>query len=79
MPPPASVSKSQFKARALELFRQVQQSGKPLVVTDRGRPVIRVAPFDEEPAALLRAFRGSVLRYEDPLAPVDADSWEAQR
>ncbi len=40
LPPgsPRQVSKSRFKAQALELFHQVESSGEPLVVTDHGRP-----------------------------------------
>jgi PHD/YefM family antitoxin component YafN of YafNO toxin-antitoxin module len=30
-----TVSKSRFKAQALELFRQVERSGKPIIITDR--------------------------------------------
>ncbi len=38
LPPGSSrqVSKSRFKAQALELFRQVESSGEPLLVTDQG-------------------------------------------
>ena len=38
---PRRVSKSQFKAHALELFRQIEASGEPLVITDHGRPTLR--------------------------------------
>lgn len=36
------VSKSKFKAKALELFRQVESSGEVLIVTDHGIPTIEV-------------------------------------
>ena len=39
------VSKSKLKARMLEYFRDVERTGKPLVVTDRGRPVLKVVPI----------------------------------
>jgi hypothetical protein len=72
------VSKSQFKAKALEFFRQVEASGQPLVVTDHGLPRLEVrpyrAPMTRHPLELLR---GSVLRYEAPTAPVAEDEWSA--
>ena len=81
MPPdsPRRVSKSRFKAQALELFRQVEASGEPLVVTDHGRPTLEVRPHrparsDAEP---LEVLRGSVLRFDDPFAPVGENDWEA--
>ena len=38
---PTTVSKSRFKAKALELFRQVERTGKPIIITDRGTPVLK--------------------------------------
>ena len=81
LPPgsPQQVSKSRFKAQALELFRQVEASGEPLVITDHGRPTLEVRPYrpvrpDANP---LEELRGSVLRFEDPFAPVGENDWEA--
>ena len=74
------VSKSQFKAHALELFRQVEGSGEPLVITDHGRPVLEVRPYrptDPSEADPLCQLRSSVLRYDDPFAPVAVGEWEA--
>jgi prevent-host-death family protein len=74
------VSKSEFKARALELFRQVEATGEPIVVTNHGKPVLEIRPYR---AVLkrnpLEVLRGSVLRFDDPLSPVDDDSWEAAK
>lgn len=42
-----TVSKSALKARMLEYFRQVEQTGEELIVTSDGRPVLRVVPFVE--------------------------------
>lgn len=71
------VSKSQFKQKALELFRRVQSTGVPLIITDRGHPVLKVVPFVEDPEAALAPLRKSVLRYEDPFEPVGRSDWEA--
>ena len=77
---PRRVSKSQFKAHALELFRQVEASGESLVVTDHGRPTLEVRPY--RPVAStgadpLEMLRGSVLHYDEPFEPVAAGDWEA--
>jgi antitoxin (DNA-binding transcriptional repressor) of toxin-antitoxin stability system len=81
LPPgsPQQVSKSRFKAQALELFRQVEASGEPLVITDHGRPTLEVRPYrpvrpDANP---LEELRGSVLRFDDPFVPVGENDWEA--
>lgn len=71
------VSKSQFKSRALEFFRDVERTGRPIVITDRGTPVLKLVPFTEDPTESLRALRDTVVRYEAPTEPVAEDDWEA--
>ena len=73
------VSKSRFKARALDFFRQVEQTWSELIITDRGRPVLRLLPYRTDPQAQLKELRGTVARFDDPTEPVAADEWEALR
>lgn len=40
-----TVSKSHLKARMLEYFRAVEQTGEELIVTSDGRPVLKIVPF----------------------------------
>jgi prevent-host-death family protein len=54
------VSKSRFKARALEYLRRVQETGQPVVILDRGRPAVKVVPYVGDAHEILRVFRGSV-------------------
>jgi hypothetical protein len=49
------------------------------VVTDRGRPVLRVIPCAPDPETLLHYFRGSVLQFDEPTEPVGAEDWESLR
>jgi prevent-host-death family protein len=73
------VSKSRFKAHALELFRQVERTGKPIVITDRGTPVLTVAPDREDHDASVKLLRESVVRYDAPTKPVGEDDWDSNR
>lgn len=77
MPDARTVSKSQFKPRALEYFREVQRTGRELVITEHGKPVVKIVPYRYDPEEALAVLRGSVVRYEDPTAPVAEDEWEA--
>lgn len=71
------VSKSEFKAKALELFRQIESSGQSLIVTDHGKPALEVRPFRSIRHSPLDVLRGSVMRYDAPTDPVGAEDWEA--
>lgn len=70
------VSKSQLKAKMLEYFRRVEETGQELVVTDHGRPVVKVVPIRRtRPAADLFAdVRGRVSYHGDILEPT-SDEW----
>ena len=72
-----SVSKSRFKARALEFFRQVERTGQPIIITDHGTPVLKIMPYREAPDAALRVLRESVVKYDAPTKPVGEEDWES--
>ncbi len=76
---PTQVSKSHFKAHALQLFRQLEASGEPLVVTDHVRPTLEVRPYRPAvpTADPLEQLRGSVLRFNEPFEPVGESVWDA--
>ncbi len=71
------VSKSELKAKMLAYFREVQRSGQPLVVTDRGRAVLKVIPIAPQRAVadVFGPFQGRVVYGEDPLLPT-TDEWD---
>jgi len=77
------VSKSEFKAKALELFRRIEATGETVVITDHGRPRLEIRPFSDKPEGgetadeVFAPLRGMVMRYDDPFEPVGLDDWEA--
>lgn len=72
----STVSKGALKARMLEYFRRVEETGEELVVTDNNVPVLRVVPIRRlRPAAEVFAdVRGRVRYHEDILTPT-TDEW----
>ena len=69
------VSKSKFKRQALEYFRHVEESGEPLIITDRGKPVLKILPYSQQPQKGLEAMRNSVVKYNRPFEPVGLEDW----
>jgi antitoxin (DNA-binding transcriptional repressor) of toxin-antitoxin stability system len=70
------VSKSLLKAKMLEYFRIIEESGEELIVTDNNRPVLRVSPFAKRRSAAetFGDIRGQVSYDGDLLAPT-IDEW----
>jgi len=76
----AHVSKSKFKAKALEYFRQVEASGEPIVITEHGKPKLEIRKLPQQDMDPLEKLKGSVLWYDRPFDPaVDEDDWEVLR
>ena len=71
-----SIAAGRFKARCLALLDEVAETGLPLVVTKRGRPVAKLVPIEGERSPDLL---GSVSyrREKDLLDPVP-EMWEAE-
>lgn len=70
------ISKSEFKPKALHYFRVVQESGKALIISDHGKPVLKIIPYKDESKQRLKALRNSVKKYVDPTEPVGSDDWD---
>jgi len=70
------VTKSQFKARALEFFRKVEDSGSSVVVTDHGRPAVEIRRYRTDKRSPLEALRNSVADFKRPTDSVAEDDWE---
>jgi len=57
----------------------IEQSGEELIITDRGRPVLKVIPYTVDSEGRLKNLRNSVLQYDGPTEPVAAEDWKALR
>ena len=71
-----SISKSKLKAEMLRIFRELERSGEELIVTDRGRPVLRIQPIARKKTVeeAFDAIRGGVIYHEDINLPT-TDEW----
>jgi antitoxin (DNA-binding transcriptional repressor) of toxin-antitoxin stability system len=46
-----TISKSILNANMLEIFRQLEISGKELIITDGGKPVLKIVPIKSKQTA----------------------------
>ena len=66
-----TLSKSQLKPRFLEILREVERSQNELIITDHGRPVLKILQYTYKHSETLRTLRGSVVKYTDPTEPIE--------
>lgn len=71
------VSKSALKAKMLEYFRMVEQTGEELIVTDNNRPVLKVVPIRTRKSAreVFADAQGKVRYRDDDLLESTAEEW----
>ena len=72
-----SISKSKLKSKLLELLRYVESEGEELIVTDRGKPVVKISRYCAAPTTeeLFGQMRGKVKYTEDVTTPT-TEEWE---
>ncbi len=64
---------SVFKARCLAVMKDVQATGEPVLVTKRGKPVVKVVPVESEKSDLFGFMAGKfkiVGDIEGPVVPL---------
>ena len=70
------VSKSYFKTHALRVLRDIEQSGEPRIITDRGKPTLEVRKLRQQNKNPLDVLSGTVVKFVDPTDPVSDSDWE---
>ena len=74
------LSVSEFKAKALGILDQVSRTGEEVVITKRGKPLVKVVPLSDAVEPLVPGkLRGTVLEEVDIVSPLGAELWDAAR
>lgn len=73
-----TLSISEFKAKALGILDQITQTGEPVIVTKRGKAIVKVIPFSEEAGSNVPGkLKGTVLEEGDIVSPLGEELWVA--
>ena len=71
---------SAFKARCLSVMDDIQETGEPVIVTKRGKPVVKVVPIKSEKDDIFGSMADEVKivgDIESPVVPLKA--WKIMR
>lgn len=72
--PASTIAASEFKATCLDLMDQIAQTGGEIVVTKRGKPVVRVLAATAHVESPWGFMAGSIVRHSDIVSP-DTNAW----
>jgi prevent-host-death family protein len=70
------VKASEFKAKCLALMDEVARTGKPVLVTKKGKPVAELRPHRPRAEKAAGVWKGRLIVKGDIIAPVSAE-WDA--
>jgi prevent-host-death family protein len=74
-----AIPAGEFKARCLQLMDEVEETGREVIITKRGRPVAKLVPVGEAAAReVFGCMRGTVTVVADLVAPLE-ERWEADQ
>jgi prevent-host-death family protein len=79
---PDSISVSAFKATCLAVLERVRRTGRPVLITKRGRPLAEVVPPSAQTGATewIGSMRDTARIHGDIVRPAsDPEDWEALR
>ncbi len=69
------IAAGEFKARCLTLMEDVRSTREPLVVTKRGKPVVKLVPADDDKDDFIGRLEGVFRVVGDIESPIEG--WES--
>jgi prevent-host-death family protein len=71
-----TISKSKLKNKLLKFLRLVEPEGEEILVSDRGKPVVKITKYGNSPSTeqLVGQMRGKVKYFEDLTTPT-TEEW----
>lgn len=73
---PRTITASEFEVKCLELMDEVAASGEEIVITKRGRPVLKLVPCDETPEPSFGRNRDDIRILGDIVGPMPREWWD---
>ncbi|MCA9448643.1 MAG: type II toxin-antitoxin system Phd/YefM family antitoxin [Candidatus Omnitrophica bacterium] len=75
-----TMSVTEFKSHALRAISEVSDTRETLILTKRGKPLVQVSPYCEEPMEMIPGKLRHLLEFEkDIVSPLGEDIWKASQ
>jgi prevent-host-death family protein len=65
----------QFKSKCLAIMDEIQSTGEPVVITKRGKAVVKVVPVREKPEDIFGYMKGKAKIVGDIMNSVPLEDW----
>ncbi len=71
------ISVTHFKNQALKLLDEVSRTGRRLILTRHGKPLVRIEPAQTAEKIVLGKLAGAMKLTDDIVRPLGHDDWDA--
>jgi prevent-host-death family protein len=73
-----NINAAEFMSKRLKLIDEVAATRAPLIISKRGKPLVKLVPIENEvPASMFGHMKGTVTRHGNIVAPLD-EAWSAE-
>lgn len=73
-----NINAAEFKAKCLKLIDEVAATHEPLIISKRGKPLVKLIAIENEvPASMFGYMKGTVTLHGDIVVPLD-ESWSVE-
>jgi prevent-host-death family protein len=73
------LSATEFKATCLKVMEDVRKSRRPVIVSKRGKPLVKIVPVDGKPRVPLFGYMKGTLQIVGDIVGPDPENWESER
>ena len=77
--PQKTMPAGEFKAQCLRLMDQVAADRKPVIITKRGKPVAKLVPIDDKPAANCFGYMRGTVKIKGDIVGPTGEVWFADQ
>ena len=70
------ISKSKFKAKALEIMKNIEETGEEVVITSYGKKMLLIKRYTDESVNPLLSLKDTIISFNEPFPPIDENDWE---
>ena len=70
------ISKSKFKAKALEIMKNIEETGEEVVITSYGKKMLLIKRYTDESVNPLLSLKDTIISFNEPFTPIDENDWE---
>jgi prevent-host-death family protein len=76
---PSELSATEFKATCLKVMESVRRSRKPVIVSKRGKPLVKIVPVEEKRPVPLFGYMKGTLKIEGDVVSPDGEIWNSEQ